>query len=130
MCADTTEEMGLQPIARWAWFLALVGVVGAMVALVAVPHEARSAATQTWTPFVLVSGLLLVGVVAEEDGLFHAAGSQLARLSRHGAVLFVGATFLIVVVTATLNLDTSVVFLTPVLIAAARQRGGGERPLL
>jgi arsenical pump membrane protein len=33
-------------------------------------------------------------------------------------------------VTATLNLDTSVVFVTPVLIAAARRRESGERPLL
>jgi hypothetical protein len=29
---------------------------------------------------VLVAGLLLVGVVAEEDGLFAAAGTLLARL--------------------------------------------------
>jgi arsenical pump membrane protein len=110
--------------------LAVVGVVGAVVALAAAPHQARSAAAQTWTPYVLVSGLLLIGLVAEEDGLFHAVGSQLARLARNGTALFVGAMLLIVVVTATLNLDTSVVFLTPVLIAAAHRRGAGERPLL
>jgi arsenical pump membrane protein len=34
------------------------------------------------------------------------------------------------VVTAVLNLDTSVAFLTPVLVYAARSRGGGEAPLL
>ena len=33
-------------------------------------------------------------------------------------------------VTATLNLDTSVVFLTPILVAATRHGNGGERPLL
>jgi arsenical pump membrane protein len=107
-----------------------VGVVGAGIALAVSPRQAHAAAAQTWTPFVLVSGLLLVGLVAEDDGLFRSAGGQLARATRHGVALFAGAALFIVVTTATLNLDTSVVFLTPVLIAAARQRGGGERPLL
>ena len=37
---------------------------------------------------------------------------------------------LVVVVTTLLNLDTSVTFLTPVLVYAARRRGEGEAPLL
>jgi arsenical pump membrane protein len=45
-------------------------------------------------------------------------------------VLFLGATAIIAVVTAVLNLDTSVAFLTPVLVYTARSRGGGEAPLL
>jgi arsenical pump membrane protein len=130
MSPDATEERARDPGVRWAWFLAALGTVGALAALLADPHPARSAAAQTWTPFVLVSGLLLIGMVAEGDGLFRAAGSRLARSARGGVAVFVGATLLVVVVTATLNLDTSVVFLTPVLIAAARQRGSGEAPLL
>jgi len=130
MCAESAEESSLRPKPPWAWSLAVIGVVGAVIALVISPRQAHAAAAQTWTPFVLVSGLLLIGLVAEDDGLFRAAGGQLARAARHGVSLFAGATLLIVLVTATLNLDTSVVFLTPVLIAAARQRGGGERPLL
>ena len=110
--------------------MAVLGVAGALAAFLAAPQQARAAAAQTWTPFVLVSGLLLVGMVAEADGLFRAAGSYLARVARDGIVLFAGATLLVVLVTATLNLDTSVVFLTPVLIAAARQRGSAERALL
>jgi arsenical pump membrane protein len=110
--------------------LCAVGVIGAVVGFVAAPHQARGAAAQTWTPFVLVAGLLLLGLVAERDGLFRTVGAYLARLAGHGVLLFAGATLLVAVVTATLNLDTSVVFLTPVLIAAARQRGAGERPLL
>ena len=115
---------------RWSGPLAVVGVAAAVVALVGSPHEARAAAAQTWSPFVLVAGLLLIGLVAEEDGLFTAAGGVLARLARHGVGMYLGATVLIVVVTATLNLDTSVVFVTPVLIAAARRAGTGERPFL
>jgi arsenical pump membrane protein len=37
---------------------------------------------------------------------------------------------MITAVTAVLNLDTSVAFLTPVLVYTARSRGGGEAPLL
>ena len=130
MCPDITERSSTTSSERWTWALAAVGIIGALVALIAVRERAQSAATQTWVPFVLVVGLLLIGMVAEEDGLFRAAGAQLARAAPNGASLFMGATLLIVVVTATLNLDTSVVFLTPVLIAAGHQRGGGERALL
>jgi arsenical pump membrane protein len=125
-----TEELAHRPAVRWLRMVAVLGVAGALAAFFAAPQQARAAAAQTWTPFVLVSGLLLVGMVAEADGLFRAAGMHLARVARDGIVLFAGATFLVVLVTATLNLDTSVVFLTPVLIAAARQRGSAERALL
>jgi arsenical pump membrane protein len=130
MCADATVKAVPQPGVRWPRMVAILGVAGALAAVLAAPHQARSAAAQTWSPFVLVSGLLLVGLVAEADGLFRAAGRRLGQVAVNGIALFVGATLLVVLVTATLNLDTSVVFLTPVLIAAARQRGSGERALL
>jgi len=79
---------------------------------------------------VLVTGLLLIGRVANDDGLFAAAGDRLARVASNGGVLFLGVTVLVGVVTAVLNLDTSVAFLTPVLVYTARTRGGGEGPLL
>jgi arsenical pump membrane protein len=89
-----------------------------------------AAVGQDWSPFVLVAGLLLIGLVADDDGLFAAAGDRLARLSGGAFTLFAGAAVLVGVVTALLNLDTSVAFLTPVLIYTARNRGGGERALL
>ncbi|HWE68168.1 MAG TPA: SLC13 family permease [Acidimicrobiales bacterium] len=128
--ATQGEQHHHQRESPWSWLLAFIGVIGAVIALSLVPEKAHHAAAQTWTPFVLVSGLLLIGLVAEDDGLFRAAGHRLARLGRHGLVFYLGAAVLITLVTATLNLDTSVVFLTPVLISAAHQRGGGERPLL
>jgi arsenical pump membrane protein len=94
------------------------------------PSQARPAAAQDWPPFVLVSGLLLVGLVAEEDGLFAAAGHLLARVARNGILLYAGAAVLVVLVTTVLNLDTSVAFLTPVLVYTARRRGEGEVALL
>ena len=114
----------------FAWVFAAVGIAAATVAALVNPAYARSSADQNWSPFVFVAGLLLIGLVADDDGLFAAAGHQLARSLRNGVVLFVGAVVTIGTVTALLNLDTSVAFLTPVLIYTARSRGEGEAPLL
>jgi arsenical pump membrane protein len=93
-------------------------------------HAIVSAADQAWPPFVLVAGLLLIGAAAAEDGLFEALGARLAgsRLGAHSLLLALLG--LVALVTAVLNLDTSVVFLTPVLVHAARLRGLDERPFL
>jgi arsenical pump membrane protein len=115
---------------RLGWALAVVGCVGALVAAMLTVDDARAAAAQDWSPFVLVAGLLLVGLVADEDRLFAAGGGALARLAPNGVVLYAGAVVLIVTVTTVLNLDTSVAFLTPIVIYTARARGGGEAPLL
>jgi arsenical pump membrane protein len=89
-----------------------------------------AAIQQTWEPFVLVVGLLLIGHVASRDGLFEVAGSKLSRLRGGTVVLFVAMMLLAAVVTATLNLDTSVVFLTPVLLHTARHRSVKEEAFL
>ncbi|MFY9931896.1 MAG: SLC13 family permease [Streptosporangiaceae bacterium] len=115
---------------RLSWLLAGAGAAGLVAAAVASPADAAAAAAQDWSPFVLVTGLLLIGLVANDDGLFAAAGYQLARVARSGAGLFAGAAVMVGLATATLNLDTSVAFLTPVLVYTARSRGGGEAPLL
>jgi arsenical pump membrane protein len=89
-----------------------------------------AAAAQVWPPFVLVAGLLLIGTVAAADGLFEAIGTRFARTPLRPRALLVALLGLVAVVTAVLNLDTSVVFLTPVLVHAARGRGLDERPFL
>jgi arsenical pump membrane protein len=88
------------------------------------------AAGQVWPPFVLVTGLLLIGVVADRDGLFERTGFALQGLPESPVVLFTCSLLLVTVVTAVLNLDTAVVFLTPVLIHAARSRGVDEEAFL
>ena len=112
------------------WIVAALGVAGLIGAVAASPSPAGAAAAQDWSPFVLVSGLLLIGLVANDDGLFAAAGQRLAGVARNGATLFVGATLMVAVVTAVLNLDTSVAFLTPVLVHTARSRRAAEAPLV
>jgi arsenical pump membrane protein len=89
-----------------------------------------AAIEQAWPAFVLVTGLLLVGVVAHSDGLFAQAGRLLERVPGPPAVLLLCGMAAVVIVTAILNLDTAVVFLTPVLVLAARQRGIDEEGFL
>jgi len=77
-----------------------------------------------------VVGLLLVGRVAFDDGMFEQAAALTGRIGGSGRMLFVVLLGLVAVVTAVLNLDTAVVFLTPVLVLAARRRGLDEEPFL
>ncbi len=128
---DADGDGSVRPGGPWpSAVLAATGVVVLVVSLVVDPGAARSAAGQVWSPFVLVAGLLLVGLVADQDGVFDAIGTRLAAVAPNGVTLVAGAAAIVAVVTALLNLDTSVVFLTPVLIYAARSRGTDPAPLL
>jgi arsenical pump membrane protein len=89
-----------------------------------------SALDQVWEPFVLILGLIFIGHASASDGLFNSIGARLANLPGGGVSLFVYMMVLVAVVTATLNLDTSVVFLTPILLHTARHRGVDERAFL
>ncbi len=85
---------------------------------------------QSWPPFVLIAGLLLIGLLANRDGLFAWGGARLQSLPGGGVALLAAAFVLDAVVTAVLNLDTAVVFLTPVLVFAARRRRVAVEPFL
>jgi arsenical pump membrane protein len=89
-----------------------------------------TAAAGAWPPFVLVAGLLSIGAVAAADGLFEAIGARLAQAPLRPRALLVLLLGLVAAVTAVLNLDTAVVFLTPVLVHAGRSRRLDERPFL
>ncbi|MDE3085510.1 MAG: hypothetical protein KGJ77_01985 [Acidobacteriota bacterium] len=111
-----------------AWTVLAVGGAVALVAAVTDPGAAGGAASQAWPPFVLVAGLLLVGTVAAEEGVFEVAGRALDRLPSGGPALYAASMTTVAVVTALLNLDTAVTFLTPVLLAAARHRRDRSGP--
>ena len=93
-------------------------------------HALANSFDQVWPPFALIAGLLMMGRVAASDGLFESVGARLARIPGGGVVMFAALMALVAIVTAVLNLDTSVVFLTPVLIHAARERGVKENAFL
>jgi Na+/H+ antiporter NhaD/arsenite permease-like protein len=65
--------------ARIGQVLAVVGILALVAATVSRPGDTREAASQDWSPFVLVTGLLLIGLVADDDGLFATVGHYLAR---------------------------------------------------
>ncbi len=88
------------------------------------------AAAQAWPAFVLVTGLLLIGAVVQDDGVFEAVGARVERVGGGPHRLLAAVLAVVAVVTALLNLDTAVVFLTPIALHAARQRGCDERPFL
>jgi arsenical pump membrane protein len=90
----------------------------------------HSAWSQAWPAFALVAGLLVVGAAAAREGLFAAAGAAVARTPGGPAVLLCGLLVVDALVTAVLNLDTAVVFMTPVLLHAGRHRGLPDGPFL
>jgi arsenical pump membrane protein len=108
----------------------VLGAAAGVAAVVANSTDARAAADQAWGPFVLVVGLLLVGVAAHEDGLFDALAAVADRVPGSSTALLLVLLGVVAVVTALLNLDTSVAFLTPVLILAARRRAAPERAFI
>ncbi len=113
----------------WVRPVGAVVVLGAVVACVA-DGRARDAADQASGPFLLVAGLLLLGLVADRDGVFEYASARLLGVTTHPRRLLLLALALVALVTAVLNLDTAVVFLTPILIGAARGSGSGEEAFL
>jgi arsenical pump membrane protein len=110
--------------------LAVAALGMAAAAAAADPTGAWGATRQDWSPFVLVAGLLLIGLVADGDGFFAAVGGILARAVKSDLALYAGATAMVAAVTAVLNLDTAVAFLTPVLVHLARARSDRAAPLV
>lgn len=85
-----------------------------------------STLAHTWPPFVLITGLLFIGHVAASEGLFDAIGDWCARLPGRDLWLFFVTMAAVAIVTALLNLDTAVVFMTPIAIRAGRSRQADE----
>jgi arsenical pump membrane protein len=92
--------------------------------------HAHAAFSQAWPAFALVAGLLLIGAVSAQENLFAAAGAMVARAPGGAFTLLAGLLLVEAAITAVLNLDTAVVFMTPVLLHAARQRGVAEDAFL
>ena len=82
--------------------------------------------SHSWQPFVLITGLLFIGHVASREGLFESVGRLIARTPGNDVALFSVTMVAVALVTALLNLDTSVVFMTPVALQAARARDSDD----
>ncbi len=82
--------------------------------------------SHSWQPFVLITGLLLIGHVSSREGIFESVGNLVARSPGNDMTLFVVMMVAVAIVTALLNLDTSVVFMTPVALHASRARDADD----
>ncbi len=98
------------------------GLLLILPALVFDTPATEASLAQAWPPFVLIAGLLAVGLIADYDGLFDAAAARLDALPGSPVRLLACCLALVALVTAILNLDTAAVFLTPVLVRAAQRR--------
>jgi arsenical pump membrane protein len=93
-------------------------------------HHVVMALQSTWPPFVLVAGLLFIGHVASGEGVFQILGAWCGRAPGGARGTFLVTMGAVALVTAVLNLDTSVVFMTPVALQAARTEGADEAAFL
>ncbi|MCL2464809.1 MAG: SLC13 family permease [Micrococcales bacterium] len=76
-----------------------------------------------------LAGVLVLGQLCEDEGLFGAAGRWMARASRSSPTrLLTAVVGIAAVTTAALSLDATVVLLTPVVFATAARIGARSRP--
>lgn len=76
-----------------------------------------------------LAAMLVVAAVADREGLFVAAGAWMAERSRGSATRLLALVFAVAAaVTVTLSLDTTVLLLTPVVIATAARLRLDARP--
>ena len=66
------------------WLAVAVAGPGLACAAALDPAATDAAVRQDWSPFVLVAGLLAVGLFARDDGLFDAGGAVMARRAARG----------------------------------------------
>ncbi|MDF4251936.1 SLC13 family permease [Streptomyces sp. WMMB303] len=104
----------------------LVIVVGAIPLA-----DVREEAARLGPVIGFLAAVLVLAKLCDDEGLFHACGTWMARWARERPRRLLGAVFALAsVVTAALSLDATVVLLTPVVFATAARMGARPRPHL
>jgi arsenical pump membrane protein len=106
--------------------------VGLLLAVGAVSFAEAKADVEQLGPVVgFLAAVLALAVCCDGEGVFRAAGALMARASRRSASrLLMAVVVLASVTTALLSLDTTVVLLTPVVVATLRANAAPPRPHL
>jgi arsenical pump membrane protein len=109
-----------------------VPAVGLLLAVGAVSFADAKADVERLGPVVgFLAAVLVIAECCEGEGVFRAAGALMARASqRSPSRLLLAVIVLASVTTALLSLDTTVVLLTPVVVATVRANGAPPRPHL
>lgn len=109
-----------------------VPVAGVLVAAGAVSWDQARHEIELVGPVVgFLAAVLALAEASDGEGVFRVAGQRLARAANGSAsALLVGVAVLAAVATAVLSLDTTVVLVTPVVIALGAATGISARPQL
>jgi arsenical pump membrane protein len=116
----------------WGWPEAAVAVPAALLVVLAgalpVGH-AVDEAVQLGPVIGFLAAILVLAQLCDDEGLFHACGTWMARASGGRPRRLLGGVFVTAsVTTAVLSLDATVVLLTPVVFATAAQLGIRPKP--
>ena len=92
-------------------------------------HDALAEAHRLLPVVAFLGAVLVLARVCDDEGLFDALGTMMARRSPGQPVRLLGQVFVVAaVVTAVLSLDATIVLLTPVVLATARKAAVAVRP--
>lgn len=118
--------------AGWSEAVVAVPAAGVVVAVGAVSTDEAAAEVNRMLPVVaFLAAVLVLASLCDDEGLFQAAGTWMARGSRGAPRRLLGQVFLIAAATtAILSLDATVVLLTPVVLATVRTMRVPARPHL
>ncbi|MFI9005989.1 SLC13 family permease [Actinosynnema sp. NPDC053489] len=116
----------------WGWPEAVVAVPAAALVLltgVITPEHAAAEVARLGPVVVFLAAILVLAQLCDDEGLFHACGTWLARAAAGRPRRLLGGVFVIAsLVTAVLSLDATVVLLTPVVFATASRLGARPKP--
>ncbi|MDX8146066.1 ArsB/NhaD family transporter [Lentzea sp. BCCO 10_0061] len=116
----------------WGWPEAAVAVPAAVLVVLAgaLPFEHVVDEAERLGPVIgFLAAILVLAQLCDDEGLFQACGTWMARASGGKPKTLLGGVFVTAsVTTAVLSLDATVVLLTPVVFATAAQLGVRPKP--
>lgn len=115
---------------RWPEAVVAVPAAGLLIAVGAVSWDDAVAEIGRLAPVVgFLAAVLVLARLCDDVGLFHAAGTMMARATSGSQNRLLASVFAVAAaVTAILSLDATVVLLTPVVLATARTLAVPARP--
>ncbi|WP_418960551.1 SLC13 family permease [Streptomyces tritici] len=115
---------------RWPEAAFAVPAAALVVVAGAIPMaDVRDEAARLGPVIGFLAAVLVLAKLCDDEGLFHACGTWMARWSRHRPRRLLGAVFALAsAITAALSLDATVVLLTPVVFATAARMGARPKP--
>jgi arsenical pump membrane protein len=114
----------------WPEAVVAVPAAGLLIAFgVISPHDALAEVNRLLPVVGFLAAVLALAHLCDDEGLFHAAGTLMARASTGDPRRLLTRVFLIgAITTAVLSLDATVVLLTPVVLTTARTLDITPRP--